>query len=190
MPIGPALPPHLQASRGGSPEGEKETAAASSSIGPALPPHLQQRAAAAQKSLAGGAGDDDDSSDDEAGPALPPHILAARKAGVAPSPAVGPQRPPVAGPSRPPAGPSRPVAGPSLPPPQSRYQLDSDSDDDVVGPRPSAPGEDDGYSAVRDFEERERRWAKEREEAAKPKELKREEWMLKPPEASDILSST
>ena len=118
-------------------------------IGPTLPPHL---AAAAQ-------GGDSESDDDDFGPALPPHLAAAR----APA-AAGPSRPP-AGPSLPEAGPSRPVAGPSRPPPAvtARHQDDDDSDDDVVGPVPVPEGQEDDNSAVRQFMEREARWAQERE---------------------------
>jgi hypothetical protein len=43
-------------------------------------------------------------------------------------------------------------------------------------------------SAVQEFMEREARWAREREEAAKPKVLTREEWMLVPP-SSGVLAS-
>lgn len=42
--------------------------------------------------------------------------------------------------------------------------------------------------AVREFLEREERVNKLREEAEKPKVMQREEWMLNPPEASDLLS--
>ena len=171
MAIGPTLPPHLQklADQQQQPDSDDEhsygpappsssrapappSVPAPASIGPTLPPHLQANQQQA------------DESDDEAdnfGPALPPH-LAARKAHPT---AAGPQRPP-AGPQRPTAGPSRPPAGyqaPS-PPPRGRYD-DESSDDDVVGPMPVPEGMQGAYagSAIRDWEEREARWAAERE---------------------------
>ncbi|KAL7414220.1 hypothetical protein BDY24DRAFT_386244 [Mrakia frigida] len=192
MAIGPTLPPHLQKladqqqqeSEDGSdddsygpapPRPSAPPSSSSVSIGPTLPPHLQFKPQPES---------DDEEEDDSLGPALPPHLLAARqtKSSV----------PVVAGPSRPTAGPSRPPAGYQAPSPPRRGRYDDDdSDDDVVGPMPVPEGMESAYSgsAVRDFEEREARWAKEREEAAKPKVLKREEWMLKPPEAGDILSN-
>lgn len=166
MAIGPTLPPHLQkladaqqeaesdddASYGPAPPSSSRPAAPpSTSIGPTLPPHLRAKQQTQES-------DDDD--DNDFGPALPPH-LAARKA----DPTVGPQRPPV-GPQRPTAGPSRPPTGyqaPS-PPPRGRYD-DESSDDDVVGPMPVPEGMQAAYagSAIRDWEEREARWARERE---------------------------
>jgi len=62
-----------------------------------------------------------------------------------------------------------------------------DSDDDI-GPKPVPGAVHEERSAVQEFLEREQRWAREREEAAKPKVPKREEWMLVPP-TSGILSS-
>jgi hypothetical protein len=186
MSIGPTLPPHLQKKAAPEPDSDDEDAygpsllsaaagpvrppsSAVSSVGPALPPHLQPKSAPPPE--------DDDEDDTSIGPALPPHLLKARSSATA-----GPSRPPVAGLSRPPVGPA--------PPPPSDYPSDSDSDDEIVGPLPSYNDDDaNASSAVRDFQEREERWRKEREEAKKPKVLKREEWMLKPPEAGDILSS-
>jgi hypothetical protein len=141
-------------------------------IGPSLPPHLAHLSASST-SAAGPStrsttpplpknSEPESESDDDYGPALPPHLAAKR--------AAGPERP----------------SPRSAPPPQS-YQEDEESDDDI-GPKP--PGEDVGpeKSAVEEFIEREKRRAERLEEESKPKALKREEWMLVPPEAG-ILSS-
>ncbi|WWC73289.1 uncharacterized protein I206_107255 [Kwoniella pini CBS 10737] len=158
MPIGPSLPPHLAHLAGQrSPTPEEE--------GPTRPPP----AAAANE-------DEDD--DDDFGPALPPHLVAARKSKPA-----GPALPPSVssiGPSIPNAGPSRPYAPPNN---------DDDSDDEVIGPMPSAStGQEESGSAVKEFLEREERRRKQLEEENAPKEKKREEWMLVPP-TSGVLSS-
>lgn len=131
------------------------------SIGPTLPPHLQRKR-------------DHHHQQQHIGPALPPNLEKSRD---------------TKSPTRPtsPLGPARPKQGPTLP---TANHSDDDSDDEIVGPLPSQADEDsNASSAVRDFQERELRWNKEREEAAKPKVIKRQEWMLKPPEAGDILSS-
>ncbi|WVQ93392.1 hypothetical protein IAU59_000461 [Kwoniella sp. CBS 9459] len=164
MGIGPALPPHLAhlAGNGGrspSPEGP-----ARPSAGPAVP---------------AASSDEEDEEDDDFGPALPPHLLAARKTKAA-------------GPSLPPAGPSYPAAGPSRPSPPagpSFYDDNDDSDDDVIGPMPvQASGDEEAGSAVREFLEREERMRKAAEEKNKPKVPQREEWMLVPPTAG-VLSN-
>ncbi|KAK4685461.1 hypothetical protein P7C73_g4693, partial [Tremellales sp. Uapishka_1] len=132
------------------------------SIGPSLPPtagpSIPQRSSTPS--------DDED----DFGPALPPHLLAARNAKA--------------------AGPSLPTLGPALPSAAYDQGQDSESDDDIIGPMPSAGGVEEPQSAVQDFLEREARWAKEREEASKPKVMKREEWMLVPPEAGDLAAAT
>ncbi|OCF30574.1 hypothetical protein I316_07775 [Kwoniella heveanensis BCC8398] len=159
MGIGPALPPHLahlagNGDRSPSPEGP----APPTTAGPAGP---------------SAAGQDDEEDDDDFGPALPPHLLAARKANK------------VAGPTLDPVGRPLPSAGPSRasPPPGPSYGYDDDdSDDDVIGPMPvQASGEEETGSAVREFLEREERMRKAAEEKIKPKVQQREEWMLVPP---------
>ncbi|CED83728.1 Uncharacterized conserved protein [Phaffia rhodozyma] len=198
MPIGPSLPPHLQLPRPDSPDDEEDeddaygpslpsrpavSSSASSSIGPSLPPSLARTQQPVQPgSNKEDSGDDDDEESGSIGPALPPHLQARRQAGPSvskPQPRVGPTLPPSN------------YQAPSPPSTSAQsYGYDDDSDDDLVGPVPVPEGaQDDGSSALRDFEERQRRWAEQREEAAKPKEMKREEWMLKPPEASDFLSN-
>lgn len=176
MPIGPSLPPHLQRQQqqhdsddeddqdfGPAPPPAISSASvgpsrpATSSIGPSLPPHLQAR----QTSPSGEGPQQEQEEDEEdtsIGPALPPHLLAARQAkGEAPAavPSLGPQRPTV-GPSRPPGW------EPASP---SRYDDDESSDDDVVGPMPLPEGVtfDEQASAVWEFQERQKRWEKERE---------------------------
>ncbi|KAJ9105577.1 hypothetical protein QFC19_003559 [Naganishia cerealis] len=162
-----------------------------SSIGPALPPHLQNRPKVDAESEPTGERQHVEEEEDSFGPALPPHLLARRKNAVA-----GPSMPPANSPPR--ASEGRNV-GPILPPhlaAQRGYESDSDED---VGPsiHMASRGEskDDG---VREFLEREARLQKEREgfdvalalqEAAKPKEMKRDEWMLVPPENADFVNT-
>jgi hypothetical protein len=114
-------------------------------------------------------------------PALPPELLAQRRSQPSTS---KPQS------STSPAGPPRRPIGPSFPSSHLYPNADSD-DDDEIGPKPLPPGllsmhEKD---AVTEFMEREERRRKNEEEAKKPKALKREEWMLVPPSASDLLGS-
>ncbi|OBZ79492.1 GPALPP motifs-containing protein 1 [Grifola frondosa] len=106
---------------------------------------------------------------------------------------IGAVSPTVIGPQIPSSGPqpeifSHKVIGPTLPS-DIRRQYEEDEDDDY-GPRPLPAGvvleERDG---VQEFLEKEEMRRKRVEEAAKPKPLKREEWMLVPPTSSDLLSS-
>ncbi|WVQ75363.1 hypothetical protein IAR50_004982 [Cryptococcus sp. DSM 104548] len=161
MPIGPTLPPHLAHLAGNrSPSGSPPPE------GPAPP-----QAA-------------DDEEEDDYVPALPPHLQTSRQSNPRPAagPSVGPSAP-TAGPSRPPsAGPAAaPSAGPFFP-------EDDDSDDEIVGPVPvpSAYADDDPDAGVREFMEREERMRKDAEERAKPKVMKREEWMLVPPSSGSL----
>ena len=162
MPIGPALPPHLaHLSGSGGGEDDEESRGNANGSDPNVP-----RARSSSPD------------EDDYGPALPPHLAAVRKGTV------------TAGPSRPalPLSPRRPV-------------IDDDGDDDLIGPMPVASvGKE--KSAVQEFMEREERKAKEREvcvgdilskltsaqDAAKPKKMQREEWMLVPP-TSGVLAS-
>ncbi len=138
-----------------------------SAIGPQLPPHLQAStsASASQPPLAqtaAPAANDSDSDSDDYAPALPPSLAASRTSS---HPAKRPR-----------------IVGPAPPPP--------DDSDDEVGPSvalASRPGE--GATGVSEFLEREARWAKEREERDRPKEMKREEWMLVPPEQGELAQS-
>ncbi|CAD6564107.1 MAG: hypothetical protein TREMPRED_003198 [Tremellales sp. Tagirdzhanova-0007] len=148
------------------------------SFGPALPAHLAHLAQdSSRPSSRSPTSDGDD--DDDYGPALPPHLAASRQAGS----------------SRPsgPHFPSYPSPSEAQPLTQARSQPqaieDDESDEEIIGPRPvtRAVGEEEG-SAVKEFMEREARWAKEREEASRPKKLERQEWMLVPP-TSGVLAS-
>ncbi|KZP26086.1 hypothetical protein FIBSPDRAFT_679698, partial [Athelia psychrophila] len=119
------------------------------------------------------------------GPAIPAHILAGPSAQNRDAEEsdddddYGPSLPPDIIAARAPA-PTR-VIGPSFPP-------DSDSGSDV-GPQPLPAGmsfaESDGVS---EFMEREERRRAQIAEAAKPQKLQRDEWMLVPPSAGDVLS--
>ncbi|KIJ58787.1 hypothetical protein HYDPIDRAFT_190747, partial [Hydnomerulius pinastri MD-312] len=152
-----------------------------SSIGPQIPAHLLPTVSAAPDSA------DAESDDDDYTPALPPDLAAARKV-------AGPSLPPTAGPSthRSSSPPSRRVVtvGPTFPSAQPEYDSDSDSD---VGPRPLpaavAGATTQEKSGVQEFLEREERRRKNIEEAKQPKKLVREEWMLVPPKAGDLLGS-
>ncbi len=94
-------------------------------------------------------------------------------------------------PSAPIPGPTRRTIGPSFPPHPSYSRPDEYSDDDDVGPRPLPAGFQPTHEkdAVTEFIEREERRRKNEEAANQPKALKRDEWMLVPPSASDLLGS-
>jgi len=89
------------------------------------------------------------------------------------------------------------ILGPSLPSAaQNNYDYDyddsDDDDDDDVGPMPlpaHLSSRQQEKSAVEEFLEREKRRQQAIEDAAKPKALQREEWMLVPPSKSDLLGS-
>lgn len=143
-------------------------------IGPSLPPHLAHlanrsttpEAEAGPSACRPPATEVSDEEEDDYGPALPPHLAATRHS--APSPKRSSQ---------------------SI----SARHYDEESDDDVIGPRPDAVGgvaSGGERSAVQEFMEREERWAKEREEAKKPKKMEREEWMLVPPKSGPLASGT
>ncbi|GLB36803.1 putative protein of unknown function (DUF3752) [Lyophyllum shimeji] len=164
--IGPELPPHLQ--RPSEEEEKTETVV----VGPQIPPDL----------LNNQVKDEDD--EDDYVPELPPDLAAAHSA-------AGPSTVEMSASS---SSAARRVVGPSLPsyPPTYDPKLHAayeEEDDDDVGPKPLPAGvkyaEKD---AVQEFMEREERRRKEAEEAAKPKALKRDEWMLVPPSSSDLLA--
>ncbi|KAG6848247.1 hypothetical protein H0H93_001973 [Arthromyces matolae] len=172
--IGPELPPHLRQSTNEPerPSDEDEAAV----IGPQIPTGPSNT------------GDDDDEDEDDYAPELPPELLATRSAPA------GPSAPTVV---RSDSNGAKRVAGPSLPsyPPiydpkyHSVYQ-DDDDDDDDVGPRPLPAGMKHAETnAAQEFMEREERRRILAEEAAKPKAIQREEWMLVPPSSSDLLGS-
>ncbi|THH10589.1 hypothetical protein EW145_g1231 [Phellinidium pouzarii] len=173
--IGPQIPVHLASHRAD----DEDDGAAPQPAGPQIPSHLLGGASAVA------AEDDEDEDDDSYGPALPPDLLVARKrtSSSAVAAAAGPSSsPPLA----------RRVVGPSLPghDRQTYSYPDADADDDGYGPMPLPEGAQstDGVSeGVREFLEKEEKRRKEIEEAVKPKQPKRDEWMLVPPSSSDIL---
>jgi hypothetical protein len=141
-----------------------------SSIGPDLPPHLQKRKAEASKPEEPGSLSAliQPESPEEAGPSLPPHLLAARRAKAAQAQAQ-PSSTGAHGPSPSASSEVKRTYGPTLPgatPPPSRpvYGQYDDDDDDDVGPRPDMirPGDREG-DGVREFLEREERLNKLRE---------------------------
>ncbi|KAL0949026.1 hypothetical protein HGRIS_009121 [Hohenbuehelia grisea] len=153
-----------------------------SSIGPQIPAHL----------LANHSNDDDDEPG-PVGPQIPSHLL------TKPSPQTAaaeddsdddyaPALPPDLAASRAAAGPSQTRIGPAMPTPGARYD-DDDSDDDV-GPMPLPAGVHiEEPDAVTQFMQKEENRRRQAEEAAKPKALKRDEWMLVPPSSSDLLAN-
>ena len=155
--------------------------------GPHIPEHLLPNIPATTENDAA------ESDEDDYTPALPPELAAARKA-------TGPSSESIPGPStrRPPSPPPpRRVIGPVFPSARPTHDVipDSDSDSDAdVGPRPlpadvlATTRED--ISGVKEFLEREARRRKNVEEAKQPKKLVREEWMLVPPKAGDLLGCT
>ena len=162
--IGPAIPDSTK--RSTTPE-------AGPSIGPQIPTNN-----AVNKPLV-----EEEEEEDDYVPELPPDLAAQRTA----------QRTRVLGPSLPSAV-------------QNSYD---DSDDEDVGPMPlpaHLSSRQQEKSAVEEFLEREKRrqqalevrntkslfisWLISCQDAAKPKALKREEWMLVPPSKSDLLGCT
>jgi hypothetical protein len=187
--IGPQLPPHLLAAIS-KPDvsGDEDDAndpspsPPSASIGPQIPSTVST----AGPQLPDAEAD----SDDDYAPALPPGF------------SVKPATAHTAAVSAP--APSGRVVGPTMPSHPARHE-DDDSEDEI-GPSPFSAGPSARRDAVAEFREREesRRKALEvrllaamcplhvdhiSQEAAKPKKVEREEWMLKPPSASDLLSS-
>ncbi|KAF8879960.1 hypothetical protein BD779DRAFT_1550529 [Infundibulicybe gibba] len=161
--IGPELPPHLQVQKTHDSDLE-ETTNSTGIVGPQIPAHLLSAP-----------NDNGDSDEDDYVPELPPDMVA------------GPSIP-----TPPPNAPAKAVVGPSFPPSGGEYGGDGDDDDDDdFGPQPLPAGyQHRETSAVQRFIETEEKRRKEVEEAAKPKTLKRDEWMLVPPSTSDILGST
>lgn len=159
-----------------------------SSVGPQIPGQLLPTVSAATTGNDAAESDEDDYT-----PALPPELVAARKA-------AGPSSEPTPGPSTrrsssPLPPPPRRVIGPTFPttaPPRRDFDSDSDSDAEV-GPQPlpaDVAARTRDISGVEAFLEREARRRKNVEEAKQPKKLVREEWMLVPPKAGDLLSCT
>jgi hypothetical protein len=147
-------------------------------IGPDLPPHLQPSTTTQEEENE----EQEEEEEEDYGPQLPPDLIASRSA--APPKPSSPSPPPSTGPS---SSNSKRVLGPSFP---TVRDYEDDSDDDV-GPRPLPAGavqthEEDGVEKFLRLEESRRLAA---EEAKKPKAPQREEWMLRPPSASELLGN-
>ncbi|RDB27425.1 Adenosine deaminase-like protein [Hypsizygus marmoreus] len=177
--IGPELPSHLHKQ---NKEEQEDDIDKITSIRPVIPSEPLNATKPA---------DDEEDDEDDYVPALPPDMVAMRSAG--PSNSVLPTSTQSSSNS----STSKRVVGPSLPsyPPtydpmfHSSYAEDDDDDDDF-GPKPLPAGVRHAETdAVKEFMEREERRRKEAEEAAKPKALKRDEWMLVPPTSSDLLGN-
>jgi len=157
------MPPHLlKANITEDSDTDQDTVGPSAVAGPQIPPGVQ---------LPTTLPDDEEDEEDAYVPALPPDLRAKSYSSNPPQPHSQPRPPNIIGPSFP-------------------SRIDYDSDDDAYGPMPLPSGaqleEKDGVDEVL---EREERMKKAAEEAAKPKALKREEWMLVPPSSSDMLGS-
>ncbi|THU88613.1 hypothetical protein K435DRAFT_729807 [Dendrothele bispora CBS 962.96] len=180
--IGPELPPHLAhlQNKGNDNEEEGKNPGAESGPEPAV-----SEAKQSQNGIGADDSAEEDEDEDDYAPALPPEMLVARSSGPVSSSAV-------AGPST-----NKRVLGPALPNSSSssysvQYQRDDleDSDDDI-GPMPLPPGAEkpEEVDGVKQFLEKEENRRKQVEEAAKPKALKRDEWMIVPPSSSDLLGT-
>ncbi|KAF8329117.1 uncharacterized protein EI90DRAFT_3125426 [Cantharellus anzutake] len=144
----------------------------SKSIGPQLPLEYSRNLANEE---------DEDEDDDSYAPALPPDMLPPARSTFASAPMF--------------------IKRPSFPPRPVHDDVDNDDD---YGPMPLPTGgssllRKDRHDGVREFLEREEtrkrnievidesRGLYSRKEAARPKKLKRDDWMLVPPKSSDLL---
>ncbi len=193
--IGPEIPAHLLAPRQNE-DAEEEEESVSNSIGPQIHSHLLQHRSTAP------ADEDEDKDDDNAAGPMPDTSSTksmikgvSGKTSRSPGPSTG----------------RRPI-GPTLPTQLSHRNPafdddDDDDDDDEIGPRPPPSGsrreEEDAVKRFMEVEESRRKKIEVSislylniqkvandcilKEASKPKALKREEWMLKPPSSSELL---
>ncbi|KAF8816919.1 hypothetical protein BYT27DRAFT_7247809 [Phlegmacium glaucopus] len=189
--IGPALPSHLLNHKKPSETGPQIPAQQQSTfniydddddgpkpatvtIGPSIPPEFSK---APQSRI-----DDDD--DDDDGPDLPPHLRKGHQEEAGPSI-------PIPGPStgKRQVGPTFPSYAPTYDP-TTYHDDEDDEDDDDFGPKPLPAGmQHQQTDAVKEFIEREEKRRKLAEDAAKPKSLQRDEWMLVPPSSSSLLGN-
>lgn len=106
-------------------------------------------------------------------PELPPELAAARASA---------------------SGPPRRTMGPAARGPLRREEEEEESEDEI-GPLPPPPPHagagppNAGEDAVAEFMQKEAQRRQAVEEAARPKTLQRQEWMLVPPSSSDLLST-
>ncbi|OCH94179.1 hypothetical protein OBBRIDRAFT_789527 [Obba rivulosa] len=163
--IGPHIPIQLLA-RSTTPPTPSDT-----HIGPQIPAQPVRSTAAPPQA------EEEEEEEDDYVPALPPDLLAARQGGQPAASASASFQ-------------AKKVIGPTLPPHLAHLRQEEEEDDDDVGPQPLPVGyELEEKNGVQEFLEKEERRRKQIEEAAKPKALQREEWMLKPPSSHDLLSS-
>jgi len=125
-----------------------------------------------------------DEAGDDFGPVLPPDMLLKRFNSSVLKPAF-PYVPSQASSSAHASGAS------GLPHPIGQYEEDSDDGSDDFGPKPLLLDIQPMHEkdAVAEFMEKEERRRQNEEKAKEPKALKREEWMLVPPSASDLFRS-
>ncbi|KAL0072370.1 hypothetical protein AAF712_000133 [Marasmius tenuissimus] len=173
--IGPQLPPHLQQNASNSNDSESDdegpqpapapgSSNSHATAGPQIPVELLQQQQ--------GPVDEEEDDEDDYVPALPPDLAASR----------------AVGPSAPAQSANKKVLGPTFP---TRGPYDQDDSDDDVGPMPLPAGYEkhSELDGVKQFLEQEEKRRKNIEDAAKPKALQRDEWMLKPPSSSDLLGT-
>ena len=196
--IGPELPSHLINPKNSENDDEH------TEKGPQITPHLVQ-----QSTL--NIYDEDD--DDDDGPELPPHLRKGSLKEAGPSIPTPPG--PSTGKSQVQVGPTFPSYAPTYDP-ATYHNNEDDDDDDDFGPKPLPAGmQHQQTDAVKEFIEREEKRRKLAEvcskhlfynfiyfillscsvffyfdqDAAKPKSLQRDEWMLVPPSSSSLLGS-
>ncbi|KAN0121448.1 Protein of unknown function (DUF3752) domain containing protein [Russula decolorans] len=124
--------------------------------------------------------EEDSDEEDVYAPELPPDLAAARaNANANANPTPTPSVPPAA---------RRPI-GPARGPLQQREEEEEESEDEIGPAPPPSSSSHVHEDAVIDFMQKEAQRRQAIEEAARPKTLKREEWMLVPPSSSDLLST-
>ncbi len=133
-----------------------------SSYGPSLPPHLAKKRDEQEESDSEHKKEEQESM---VGPALPPHLIKKRQQQQEQQEEEQ----------------EEPQVEDRLGPQDDDEESDDD-DDEVIGPMPPKPGEAASSSASADFEARARMMRDKIEEANRPKEHKRETWMLELPE--------
>lgn len=170
-------------------------------IGPSIPPEFL-------KTLEPRIDVDEDVDDDDDGPDLPPHLRRERREEAGPS---MPTSCHSSGKRQ--VGPTFPSYAPTYDPTTYHNDEEDDDDDDDFGPKPLPAGmQHQQTDAVKEFIDREEKRRKlaevciktiphllpffllmlcfsPQQDAAKPKSLQRDEWMLVPPSSSSLLGS-
>ncbi|KAI8067182.1 hypothetical protein BC940DRAFT_319615 [Gongronella butleri] len=183
--IGPFIPDHLRKQK--EEENNQDEIQISDDEDDNSGSHTPPRPPIAGPTLPTTQNDKNDDSDDEDSfmPALPPDLAAERQT-APPAPPAGPRRR-VMGPARPPPG---PMPAPAA---SAAHQNDDDDDDDTVGP--SLPGAYDAEkaalsSAIADIEARARQGDPSNSKPKDDGKVKRDEWMLLPPEVNYLAEAT